>query len=453
MEEKSETGMKFAAGNCRITPDPPVFLAGFGARTAPTGQVLDHLYARMVLVSGSKDLLMIALDVLGADRGFVDEIKLELHRAYGLSADCVLLNFSHTHASVFLTGEQEEHRRGDYSIGQQIWPLDEQEIDYTRDMAYAADVKRKLLALAGDCYARLQTGGLALGTGETSIAISRRKRVPEGIVRAPAPEEEIDTVLSVWRLSDTTGKTGAVLFSCACHPTSMGPEHNAISAEFPGRACEKLEEKFPGAIAIYLQGCAADVRPRMSVSGEQFKSCTPSEMRQIGEELAEDVQRVLTEEMYAVQGPFLTALSTIDLQIGQDQDAIEQMLAGEWGDYYFYAASRIRNASERGMVRTKMGFYIQTWRLDKDVWMIALESEVPTAYAAMLRRQYPDKKLIILGYSNGVYSYVPTRRIASEGGYETDHPFLIGYAGRILPEAEERIMDRIHHQLLLTASH
>jgi hypothetical protein len=66
--------------------------------------------------------------------------------------------------------------------------------------------------------------------------------------------------------------------------------------------------------------------------------------------------------------------------------------------------------------------------LSDNIRLIALESEVPTGYSLRLKTLFPDQKLIVLGYSNSVYTYIPTETILEQGGYEADHPLTAGMA-------------------------
>jgi hypothetical protein len=124
-----------------------------------------------------------------------------------------------------------------------------------------------------------------------------------------------------------------------------------------------------------------------------------------------------------------------------------RLLEGAAGEYYRRAAQRTIRAEQNGMVKTKLPLYVQTWRLAERVALIALESEIPTGYSLRLKREYPGYRMLVLGYTNGVYSYIPTRSILEEGGYEADHPFTIGFKGRFAPETEDWIVDEIGRQM------
>lgn len=443
--------MKFAVMKQSMTPPQPVFMAGFGARTRKSEGLLDELYVKAVLLSeGGKELLLVVFDALGADRGFVLGVKKALGERFGLEEADILLHFTHTHASIHLTGEHPELRRGNYSLAQDQWHEDSAAIDYTEDIKYYRWIRDTVTALVERCYAGLQPGRLKLAAGRTRAAISRRRVTEDGVLWAPAPDADIDDEMTVLTLTDSEGRVKAVLFNLACHPTAMGPDNYLLSSEFVGRACQRLEDERPGEIAVFLQGAAGDLKPRHSAEGGRFKVCSTAEMQAAGDELASEVRRVLTDGAFAgIEGPFRSELASIDLSAAApDERKMAQLLSGEAGEYYRRAAERTIKAEQRGVAKTKLPLYVQTWRLSEQVTLVALESEIPTEYSLKLKCGCPDRKLIVLGYSNGVYSYIPTRRILKEGGYEADHPFTIGFKSRFVPETEELILQEVSRQMI-----
>lgn len=441
--------MKFAVAKRIMTPRRPVFLAGIGARMHKSEGVLDELYVKTVLLSANRDMLLVTFDALGADRGFVLGVKEALRIRFGLEGADVLLQFSHTHASLYLTGEHPELRRGNYSMGQDDWPDDPSTIDYSEDVAYYHQLKELVLELVECCYEDLQPGRLNISSGRSRAAINRRLVTENGVQWAPAPEAEMDDELAVLTLTDGRERVKVVLFSTGCHPTALGADNYLMSAEFVGHACVKLEEACPGSIAVFLQGCAADLRPRHSLDGDRFKPCSPEEMRAAGDELAEEVARVLREGTFAaLEGPFCSKLISLELHSDTpDEERIARLLAGEAGEVIRRAFERSIKAERQRAVWTKLPLYVQTWRLSERTVLVALESEIPTGYSLRLKHEHPDKTLVLLGYSNGVYTYIPTRRILEEGGYEADHPFAIGFRSRFVAETEDRIVQEVNRQI------
>ncbi|CAN7749380.1 hypothetical protein [Paenibacillus sp. LjRoot56] len=436
--------MKFAVVKQCITPDTPVFLAGFGTRDRKSEGVLDDIFVKVAWLESTDQLVVITLDALGGDRSFVTDIKKAIRKVSGLKAEQVLINFSHTHCSVFLTGEAQEGRRGGYSLGQERWPENDTDIDYTEDIRYFRFIRDTIVGLVKQCSENLVEGTLQLMKGISKAGVCRRLMTDEGLLFKPNFQAETDQDLFVLQFQDSQGELKGLLFSYGCHPTCIGP--NKISAEFVGQACTELEASFPGSIAIFLQGCAADIKPLKTVIGERFKSCSEEEMREAGVELAEDVKRIMSEcEAVQLTGEMQTV--ELEVRLFTEPWGLTEMLAivddETKTDYRRRAARRTIEAIYEGRVRKILPFTITVWGLSEGFRIIALEGEVPTEYALQIKRLFTTMNVMVLGYSNGVPTYIPTRQILIEGGYEAEAFVLHGYRGPFVPENEWIILGAV----------
>ena len=69
---------------------------------------------------------------------------------------------------------------------------------------------------------------------------------------------------------------------------------------------------------------------------------------------------------------------------------------------------------------------------------------VEIGYALRVKKIFGSKGIIVAGYSNDVMSYIPTRRVLKEGGYEADQSMLYyGQPGPYADDVEDRIFDTI----------
>lgn len=80
--------------------------------------------------------------------------------------------------------------------------------------------------------------------------------------------------------------------------------------------------------------------------------------------------------------------------------------------------------------------------------ILALGGEVVVDYDLRVKREYPGLPIIVAGYSNDVMSYIPSRRVLQEGGYEAvDSMAYYGQPGPYAGDVEERIFTGIHQVL------
>jgi len=423
----TETGtLKFGIASETFTPDRPVFMHGYGARERKSEGVHDELYVKAVLLEANKRLLIVTIDALGSDRSFIDGIKDALLERFGLEHDQVLINFSHTHHSVFFTG------------------LDEDKIDYTEDEALFRRMRETIVRLTERCLADRTEGELHIGRTISDFAVSRRKPDPEqGVVWQPYYEADIDKELLVLKLTDRSGAVRGILYNYGCHTTAMGPQM-LLSNDFAGKTSSVLEEAYPGATALFLQGCAGELKPRRSADGDRFRSLSYEEMEQAGAELAHEVMTVLESGSFRkIRCRFRTMLTEPLLYTEQTgAEAYEPWLAHA-STFYRTSAKRTIDAIRDGTIRDRLPYCICLWHLDADTRLVAMEGEVSTEYALLVKRLLSPHTTLMLGYTNGVYGYIPTRKMIREGGYEATCNFFFNLRGPWVPEIEDIIIGQI----------
>lgn len=444
--------MKFCMQKQIITPTQPVFLCGFGGRSRKHDGVIDDIYARVTLLQQNKPLLIIQFDLTGGDRSFTNGIKNAMKKKFNLQEDEIMINFSHSHYSIFVTGEDSDTRRGMYSIGQDQWPLSHEEVDYTEDIRYFHFLKNTIIGMTEHCFANLQEGRMLVGKGTSDFGCSRRLITEDGLKFRPNFNAPIDKDLYIYQLVDTDKRLKGLIYCYGCHPTSM--RGNRMSAEFIGAACTYLEEIYPEANAVFLQGCAGDVKLRM-YAGEKFGLTTPDEMRVAAEKLGEDVIHTIKHaDFVPVDGPVTSKL--IDVRLFTEFweiDNHEKTLNDESLTEYRKLRTRIVIDSIRnGTDRKFLQHWIQIWQLGDTVKIIAMEGEIPSAYALKIKQLLKGQQVTVLGYTNGTSSYIPTRQWLEEGGYEVEAVVLHGLRGPLVKETEDIIIGAIARSELLNGN-
>jgi hypothetical protein len=444
--------MKFSILKQDMTPDKPVFMAGFGIRERKSDGVADSLYFKAVLLQENQTLLMLAFDALGGDRSFVIGLKEALGEKFGFKEEEILINFSHSHSSVFLTGVNGDpaFRRGGYSMGQERWIGVGEELDFTEDVSFYLQLRDKVLLAVDYCFTHLQEGRLLAGVGKSEVAVSRRLMTDKGIRFKPNYEAETDQDVFVLKLVDENERIKGILFNYGCHPTCMSGYQ--ISAEFVGQACMLLESKYCGATAVFLQGCTADMNHRGIVKNGEFKSCTVEETQAIGNDFGAEIANILENEHFAaINCHFRTRMVDLQLytQILTVAD-IEAVLENETlTEFRKLAARKLLKAIKDGRDKRSLRHYIQSWHLDENTGIIAQEGEIPAEFGLKIKKLLKDKKIMTLGYSNGVSTYIPTRKILREGGYEAEAVVIHGFRGPLIEETEDMIYGAIAGMELL----
>jgi len=426
-----ESGAVWKAGLAKvcITPQSPVWMSGYAARTKPSEGVLQDLYARALALedrSGERAVLITA-DLIGLSAATVSQLTGPIARRHGLARDRVLLAFSHTHggpmAGDLLTSVggpdmTEEHHRA--------------LADYTNVLL------KKVAEAVESALKDLRPARLAFGRGEATFAMNRRQKTAKGYVIAVNPEGPVDNDVPVLRVESAEGALRAVVFGYACHNTTLGQNVYALNGDYAGFAEAGLETRHAGAVALFVMGCGADANPHPRE--------TVDLARQHGQTLVQVVDGVLAGPMRPVSGGLRTAYETVSLPFAPPPTREALRALAEDPDLPRRDhARRLLAVLDRGdRLPAAYPCPVQAWRLGKEVTLVALGGEVVVDYALRLKKELGPEGLWVAAYSNDVFAYVPSRRVLEEGGYEPERSMLYyGHPGPFAPEVEETLVRKV----------
>ncbi len=244
--------MPLYAGVCEtnITPPPDVWMGGYAGRGRAIG-VHDELYARvLVLDNGRTRLALIAAD-LAAIPEWLAEARATIAAEIGTVPEAVMLHCTHTHGGPYVYPYR--------GMGEP-------------DEAYNSLLLRKLAGAARQAASNLQPAHLTYGESSTQIGVNRRETKPDGsVVIGHNYGGAVTPLVQVLCVNGADGRTFALLFSHACHPTTMGRDNRLLTADWPGAAVSRLKERFRAesadtgiaadALPFFLQGCCGDINP------------------------------------------------------------------------------------------------------------------------------------------------------------------------------------------------
>lgn len=257
----------------------------------------------------------------------------------------------------------------------------------------------------------------------------------------PNPEGPVDRRVTVLRLDDTGESTGehaplALLFSYACHPTVMGAANYWISADYPGQArrlIEAVSAADGGGLALFLQGCCANVRPHLTALDGRFRGGTFAELRRIGYALGAEVLRAAQGGVPIALAPLAVAARKVTLPLRPLRAAM---------DLPWVAAV----AADGGPLEPPPDFpaeieaEVQVLRFG-DFWIVALPGEVFVETGGRIAATMPGggERTLVTSYSNGAAGYVPVPEALQEGGYEA---FPFGRARGVIytDDVEQRLL-------------
>jgi neutral ceramidase len=381
-----------------ITPTDTLWLAGYAARDHASEGTLHKLWAKAFAVkdkNGNRGVL-ITTDLLGFPKNISDNIVTRCQERYQLTRSQIILNSSHTHTGPVV-------REGLYVI----YPLSNEHIE--RIETYSRQLENDIVRVIGQAFDNMTSAELNAANGVVRFQVNRRNNNAKTLSAQSDLNGPNDFAVPVLQARRRDGNLLATVFGYACHPTVLSSYQ--WSGDYPGFAQLALEDKFPGATALFFQGCGADQNPlpRRSLNLA----------RQYGQELAAAVERVIHDECESLASDLRTGYTEVDLAFTEHptQQTLQKIAADSTVNYKQKWAQKMLNKLNNGeSLPTSYPYPIQIWKLG-DQSIFALGGEVVVDYAITLKRLF-GQNAFVMGYCNDVMGYIPSVRVLREGGYE-----------------------------------
>jgi hypothetical protein len=366
-------------------------MSGFAARTEPAEGCHDPLTARALVV---EDTAIVWVDVIG----LAPETCRRIREGCVLPADQVVVGAVHTHGGPMCMPGQ---------LGE------------ASDAEYLARLEQACIEAIDTACSQRRPARLWTGEG-TDPDVARNRRHAEG---------PIDRSLPVLGVRGEDGAWLAVVTSYACHPVVLGAGNRQWTADYPGEVRRALEEAYPGAVALFMTGCAGDLNTGHAASASFRVEAAPqrtfAEAQRIGQLIAERVQAASLRELPS--GPVQWAVSEVALGfVRREQDSPTE-LAEQW-----------RREAEEDSGRAALleswiywaenvaGRELEPWlaRVTVFDWggvpFIALPGEIFASTALAIREKLGAAGAFVVCFAQGCPGYLPPREEYSHGGYEVD---------------------------------
>jgi hypothetical protein len=410
-----------------ITPAGPMWAAGYASRNKPSEGKEHDLYVKALALEGpaGNRAVVLTADLIGIPRSLAEPVAALVKKKTGLPRERLMLTISHTHcgpviadnlADMYLMPPEEARKVGPYTEKLRGWMVD-------------------VIVKALD---RLAPAQLEVGKGTARFAVNRRKPTEKGVINAANPGGPVDHDVPVLAVR-AKGKLLAVVFGYACHNTTM--QYYRWSGDYAGFAQADLEEKHPGATALFWAGCGGDANP---LPRSKIELC-----QKYGKDLATAVDDVLAGKMTPVTGRLATRFATVALPLaalpGKQQWAADMLSKNH--ALRARAKKMLATLEKGGKIDDHYRHYpVQAWALGDQVTWVALGGEVVVDYSLRLKKELAGKRAVwVAGYANDVMAYIPSARVLKEGGYEADSSMIYyGLPAKWAPAVEEKIVARVH---------
>lgn len=411
-----------------ITPKTSIRLAGYAARAGKETEKVIHQLEAKALAFGNdeqKPSILITVDLVGIPANITSYLVNALSKEVDIDEANIAICASHTH--------------GGPEVGNLMNILQARKNGFTESLLsvdhlvhiaqYTEELKQKLLEVSRAALKNRVPASLSWSRG--SVDFAKNRRTPGG---------PVDHDLPLLVVKGSKGELHAVLVSYACHATTIGSV-NKIYGDWISEAKINIEAKHPGVMAMVAIGCGGDSNPhprnKMNL------------MRAYGKQISDEVEKLLlmplqpitdlpTARMQRVQLPFSNVPSVPELM----EQSSENTIKG------YYSRLALNHILRGGTIPNELSYPIQIWTFGKQMAMINLPGEVVVDYSLRLKKELKANAVWINAYTNDVPSYIASRRVIAEGGYEAEESmYWYNKPSPYKPEIEDIIISAVHELL------
>jgi hypothetical protein len=421
----AEPDWKAGLAQVKITPERPVFLAGYASRNKPFEKVATDLYAKALALEDRDGhvAVLVTTDLIGLTAAVAEPVCQRLAAKAGLKREQVLLSSSHIHTgpSLSLDPASAEGR----SAG-----------DAQRTVEYTRQLQDRLVEVVARALERREPARLSWGAGVANFVMNRREFTPRGVILGVNARGPADRSVPVLRIDGADGKPRAALFGAGTHNTTLTDQCYDVCGDYAGYAQAYVQERYPGVQAMFLLGCAGDSNP--------YPRGTMELALEHGTALGKEVCRVLGTKLQPVRGPLRIAFDKVALPLQKPppRDELEKQAARKGSIQAWVAQQMLATLGRGEKLPDHYTCPVTVWQFGDDLTLVGLSGEVVVDYVALLEKALGPNRLWPVAYCNDVFGYVPSARVLAEGGYET-RGLYAGGIGLFDPRAQDVLVAKV----------
>ena len=411
---------KAAVAKAKITPRELGWMAGYAARKGPAEKVIQDLWAKTLVAedaSGTR-VAIVTLDLIGVPRPLRDEVEAFAEKTHGIAPGCLLINASHTHSGPAIRLYRPRGGKGPPRVGYRNIPDAEQDLRVRQVEQYNEFLRNQIRKAIGEAVDNLGPASLQWSRAKCGFAMNRRTPVisSSGAMsfrNSPNPDGLVDHEVPVLQVRDSEDKLRGLLFGYACHATTMGTLE--MHGDWPGYAQQYVEEDHPGITALFLNGCSGDQNP--------YPRRLPVFMHRHGRSMAMAVEAALQTRQKPLSGPLRGAIAWPEIGYSDIPNAaqLKEKIAQTSGAEQASARFLLEELEAAGDLPASYPVPVQVIRFGDSLSIVAIGGETTVEYSLRIKRELSEKTkgaVWVAGYCNDVMTYIPSRKVLEEGGYE-----------------------------------
>ena len=397
---ESKDVLRAGVAKIDITPEKPVKMAGYAARTELSDGMHDPLSARVVVFeNGGKRLVLVSTDLLGFYNGTAEPLRKAIMDEFKLEPSELFLCAIHTHAGPSLTIDKKK--------------------GHPNNLEYTEDLKSKLIKVVRKAFDNVGEVRTGIGVGYSPVGANRRELKinntgESSIQLGRNPYGPTDKEVLVMKVTKPDNTVVAALFDYATHATCLGGRNLNISGDVLGLA-EQFVEKIlgKGIIAPAFAGASGNIDPwfRVLPSFNTEPGWIPEPVL-LGTLLGEEVVHVFRDIAKVSEGGEIdTSFTTLNLP-GKPRGEV--------------SVKKDSPPTELNITAARIG----------DIAFVGIGCEVLTEIGIAIKAASPYKHTFVIAHCNGAAGYLVPEHLYIEEGYEVrSSPFGPKAADLVVKEA------------------
>jgi len=412
-----------------ITPPMGVAMAGYAARTGVAEGVHDDLHVRALVVESPDTAVgVLSASVIGLDQEIVDGVREKVNQQTGLNGTQVMMAATHTHSGPQIADE------------------------------YRSFLEECCVACLVQAWEDRQPGRLGVGSVQVEDVGRNRRRLLYGGL-------PVDPEVGIVKIEDAAGELKGVLFSYACHPTTLGPDNLQITEDWVYYAIGTIRQQVgAGAVVMFVNGAEGDINPGYGSGLSCIGAPIPIRTFPFAEKIGTRLGRAGLEKLAGIETrsalPIRSISRRIDLPFRtrfpvtvEEAEARQQEAREAWEriEPAPNASCVLQHEAEialffAGMVyHQAKAFHAEDWKpsVSVELQSIRLGDAVLTSFPGEVfveiglevKQRSPFAKTLVVGLANGRSGgYLPTRETYGERDYEVVAAKYREDAGEVLIE-------------------
>lgn len=420
------------AANIDITPAVPVRLSGFAVRVKKASEGTAQPLRAKALAFGDNyqnSAVIITADLIGISPRITDSVKARLSKK--VKPERLTISVSHTHSGPEIGTLLNilPYKSATEPFDEKLLPTE----DVARINLYVDELVNKMEKVALEALALRKPSLVSWGIGSLDFGYNRRKL-----------ENTIDNDMPLMKITDLQGNLKAVFLSYACHAVTMGSNFNQYHGDWVGDAQLAIEKRHPGVVALVAVGCGGDINPlKPQPNLPDFTELSKAN----GEKVATEADRLLGTKLKPLNQIPLINYTSINLPL-QKLPTVQEwtnIAAKDITVKGYYARLALDRIARGETIPDHVPYPVQVWKFGKELNMVFLAGEVVTDYSLRLKNELDKNKLWVLGYSNDVPCYIPSKRLLKMGGYESvSSMYYYNKPASFRESIEDQIISTVH---------